>query len=165
MKKYLLILVTIIAACNNGPVKNAGQDKLERNKAVVLRSQGYINSKDFDKFLNKCAPGYREYFNGGPAMADLDSIKTVYGDGFTVFDIRGEDFKAYASGDTVLVTGTWSGKFVRPFHDTAPNNKTFKFDDVDIYVLNSEGRLASHRSTQGSAELFWQLGLLKTASK
>lgn len=172
MKKTLLLLAGagfLLAACNNQSSttnSKAGTDslqaRLERNKAIVMESQHNINSKNIDLILKDCAPGFIEYGSGeGEPVTNMDSIKRSFRETLDAFDIKGSNLKAFASGDTVIATGTWSGTFNKAFMGTPPNGKSFKFDDAEIFVLNKEGKLISHRSIQTSSTILRQLGLLK----
>lgn len=172
MKKtfiFCIALVGSLAACSNNhpassadPAADSLAAKLERNKAVIMRAERGIETKDVNLVMKDCAPGYIEYGDGqGKPVTDIDSIKKAFHEAMDAFDIKGSDLQAFASGGTVVVTGTWSGTFRKPFMGVQPNGKSFRFQDADIFVLNDEGKILSHRATQTSSELLKQLGLLQ----
>lgn len=173
MKRILLLLTALgglLTACSNRPASttNTAADslstRLARNKAIIMASERALASKNVDLILKDCAPGYTEYNDGqSKPITNMDTIKKNFQAALDAIEIKGEDMTAIASGDSVLVTGTWSGKFSKPYMGVPANGKTFKFADVDIFVMNKEGKILSHRSTQTSAEMLKQLGLLKPA--
>ncbi len=162
-----------LAACNSTTTTTsvAGTDsvalKLARNKATVMASEEAFIKKDPDGVLKNVAPGFTDYASGeGKPATNIDSIKTELKEMFNALpDYKGENLKLLASGDTVIVTGTWSGTFKNEYHGTKPNGKAIKFDDVEIFVLDKDGKIVSRRSTQSEATVYFQLGFLVEAKK
>lgn len=139
----------------------------ERNKQVALNSNNAFNKHDVEASVKDYAADFVEYGNGeGKAMKNIDSIKTGLKDFFTAFpDFKGDDFHAVASGDTVIITGIWSGTFKSEFMKIKPTGKSFKAPDADIFTFNKEGKITSHHNIQSNATFFAQLGIPMPAKK
>jgi predicted ester cyclase len=169
MKKTILgaaVVVLFLSACNQKTettVKTVDSAAmlLERNKQVALNSDIAFNKHDVEASIKDYSADFVEYGSGtGKPMKNLDSIKTGAKDFLTAFpDFKGEDLQAFASGDTVVITGTWSGTFKSEFMKIKPTGKVFKAPDADIFTFNKEGKITSHKNIQSNATFFYQLDI------
>jgi predicted ester cyclase len=75
-------------------------------------------------------------------------------------DFKGEDLKAYASDDAVIVTGTYSGTFKNPYLTMKPTGKGFKVFDGDIYTFDKDGKITSHKSVVPGSVFMSQAGVV-----
>jgi hypothetical protein len=174
MKRTLILLAAfaaVLTACTNQQGNSSASiaadslaAKLARNKAVIMASERNVESKDVALILKDCAPGFTEYGDGsGKPVTSMDSIKRSFQESLDALGMRGDKLKAIASGDTVIVTGSWSGVFKKAFMGVKPNGKSFKYEDAEIFILDKDGKILSHRGTQSSATILLQLGLLQPA--
>jgi predicted ester cyclase len=74
-------------------------------------------------------------------------------------DFKGEKLHAFAEGDSVIVTGIWSGTFKGTYMKMKPTGKTYNAPDVDIFTFNKDGKITSHSSVQSEATFLYQLGV------
>lgn len=175
MKKiifYVAIATLFLSACDQKKetvVKTVDSTAslLERNKQVALNSDLAFNKHDIGASIKDYATGFVEYGNGeGKAMKNIDSIKTGLKDFFNAFpDFKGDDLRAIASGDTVIITGVWTGTFKSEFMKIKPTGKSFKAPDADIFTFNKDGKITSHHNIQSNATFFAQLGIPMPSKK
>ena len=66
--------------------------------------------------------------------------------------------EAVADGDKVMVYGDWSGTFKNDFMGMKATGKSFKVKDVDIFTLNDEGKITSHRNVLPWSAIMEQVG-------
>lgn len=169
MKKIIFsaaIVALFLSACNQKAettVKTVDSTTtlLGRNKQTALNSNLAFNSHDIEAAVKDYAADFVEYGSGsGKPMKSLDSIKMNLKSFFEAFpDFKGDQFHAFASGDTVIITGLWTGTFKKEYMKIKPTDKSFKAPDVDIFVFNKEGKIASHSNIQSEATFFYQLGI------
>jgi hypothetical protein len=57
----------------------------------------------------------------------------------------------------VVVLAEYSGTFKKDFGKMKATNKSFKFPDADVFTLNDDGKISSHRYIQPDATLFGQV--------
>ena len=138
-----------------------------RNKQIALNADLALIKKDVEGMFKDCAPDFVDYGNGEyKPMKNQDSIKTGLKSFLAAFpDFKGENLQAVAQGDTVIVTGLWSGTFKNAYMGMKPTQKSFKTTDADIFSFNKEGKITSHRSIQSEATFFSQLGISMPAKK
>ena len=72
-------------------------------------------------------------------------------------DNKGSDLKYFADGDHVVVLGEYSGTFKKDFNKMKATNKSFKYNDADVFTLTDNGKISSHRYIQPDATLFSQV--------
>jgi len=165
----MAIAAGLLAGCATKSSPSNRADSLaikeERNKAVVMASETAFIKQDAAGSLKDMAPGFVIYGSRGQKpKSNLDSLITESKEFFHSFpDWKGEDLKAVAFGDTVLVMGTWSGTFKNDFPNMKANGKSVKYDDVEIFVLNKEGKIISQRNTQSNVTMGVQLGFFVPA--
>jgi predicted ester cyclase len=167
---------TIIAftACNDDAAKTAGatdtdsnskkemsaEDKEERNKQTALASIAGINSHDVNAVMKDVAPGAKDFGDGSMPPASLDSSKAMLTQWFTAFpDVKGENLKAVADGEWVMVWGDWSGTWKGDFMGQKATGKSYKIKDVDIFRFNDEGKITEHHYTQNWITSASQIGM------
>lgn len=138
-----------------------------RNKQIALNADQALIKKDVEGMFKDCAPDFVDYGNGEyKPMKNQDSIKTGLKSFLAAFpDFNGENLQAVAQGDTVIVTGLWTGTFKNAYMGMKPTQKSFKTTDADIFSFNKEGKITSHRSIQSEATFLSQLGIPTPAKK
>jgi predicted ester cyclase len=168
----MAILACFLSACNSKTGSTvSGSDSTAvstaRNKQAALNSEEALIKKDVELMFKDCAPDFVDYGNGeSKPIKNQDSIKTGLKSFLAAFpDFKGENLQAVAQGDTVVVTGLWSGTFKNAFMGMKPTQKSFKTLDADIFSFNKEGKMTSHRSIQSEATYFSQLGIPMPAKK
>jgi hypothetical protein len=57
----------------------------------------------------------------------------------------------------VVVLAEYSGTFKKDFGKMKATKKSFKFPDADVFTLNDDGKISSHRYIQPDATLFGQV--------
>lgn len=169
MKKLIIgvaVIACFLSACNtkSGSAVNGSDSTariLARNKQTAINSNDAFNKKDVDAIFKDCAADFVDYGNSeSKAMKNIDSLKTNMKSFFVAFpDFKVENLQAVAQGDTVIVTGDWSGTFKSAYMKMKPTQKSFKASDADIFTFNKDGKMTSHRSIQAQATYFVQLGI------
>ncbi len=178
MKKvYFLAFATCIclAACNNGTdnattasdkdtTANSGkmtqEDKEERNKKTVMESMDAMNSHNVDGVLKNVTADGVDYGDGSmPPVKSMDSVKAGMSAFLAAFpDYKGSNLEAVADGDKVMVYGEWTGTFKNDYMGMKATGKSFKVHDVDIFELNDEGKITSHRNVMPYSVSMMQVG-------
>jgi hypothetical protein len=166
MKKLIAYAITaaiFLTACNsNGKLTNSGADsasvKLERNKRTALKTVQYLSDKHLDSMLVALAPGFVDYGSGDEQpKTNIDSIKAdLKGYMQDYPNLTAQKMNALAHGDSVVVTATWVGKLNIMTSGTRLEGKPFSFDDADIFIFNSAGKIKAHRSVQNKELFFGQ---------
>ncbi len=169
MKKLIsgvAIAALFLSACNNkSATTSSAADSAAivsaRNKTTAMNSDLAFIKHDVDGATKDYAPGFTELGNGADKPAkNLDSIKMGLKQFFAAFpDLKGENLHAVAQGDSVIITGTYSGTFTGAFMKIKPTKKMFKAPDADIYTFNKDGKITSHSNIQSDATYFYQLGI------
>lgn len=126
------------------------ESKQERNKKIVMASNEAMMKHDLNAVFKDGAADFVDYGDGSmPPMKNLDSIKAMITGWMAAFpDMKGEKYEYYADGDKVLVYGEYSGTWTGDMMGMKGNGKKFSTRDVDIFTLNEEGKITSHRSVQ-----------------
>lgn len=178
MKQLLVIfsLVFFISCADNSgnntaaAPDNADSSKAEkaesredRNKKIVKEAMAALNDHDFGKLTGYMTPDAVDYGDGTTdPIKSPDSIKARMKIFFTAFpDFKGSDLKYFADGDQVVVLGEYTGTFKNDLGKMKATGKSFKFKDADIFTLNDEGKITSHRFIQPDATLFSQVAKKK----
>jgi predicted ester cyclase len=177
MKKLFIFFTATalsLAACNDDDANEAdgkmddkdsttmtAEDKEERNKQTALASVQGVNSKDVNVMFKEVTPDAVDYGDGSmPPMKNLDSVKATMSQIFTAFpDWKGENLKAVADGDWVMVWGEWSGTWKGDIWGQKASGKSFKIKDVDIFKFNDEGRITEHHGVQSFGTMASQIGM------
>lgn len=176
MKKVHLLAFAaclFFAACNDGAnntvadsnnkgdtTKMTQEDKEERNKKVVLESMDAMNAHNPDNVLKNVTADGVDYGDGNmPPVKGMDSVKASINAFLAAFpDYKGDNLQAVADGDKVMVYGDWSGTFKNDFMGMKATGKSFKVKDVDIFEMNDEGKITSHRNIMPWAAIMEQVG-------
>lgn len=178
MKKVHLLAFAacfFFAACNDGGTKSettttdttaassgkmTQEDKEERNKKIVMESVEAINTHNADNVLKNASADVIDYGEGSmAAVKGVDSIKVGMNAFLTAFpDYKASDLTAVADGDHVMVYGEWTGTFKNDYMGMKATNKSFKVKDVDIFTVNDEGKITSHRSITPWSVIMMQVG-------
>lgn len=179
MKKVQLLAFAAclsFAACNNDS-SNVGsstdkdttksttmtqEDKEERNKKVVMESIDAMNAHNPDNVLKDVTADAVDYGDGSmPPAKSVDTVKNGMKTFLAAFpDYKGSDLVAVADGDRVMVYGEWTGTFKNDYMGMKATNKSFKVKDVDIFTLNDDGKITSHRNV-----LPWSVSLMQVGAK
>ena len=176
MKKYFFLLCAglsfMITSCNDDDSAVAGasdrdstemtaEDKEERNKKVAMASiEDGINKHNVDAVLKDMAPDGKDYGDGTYPSVNHDSARYWLTAWLTAFpDIKGENLKAVADGDYVMVWGDWSGTWKGDFMGQKATGKSFEIKDVDIFRFNDEGKITEHHVVQHWGTSANQVGL------
>ena len=173
---FFLLSGTIIActACNDDGAKTAGatdndsnskkemsaEDKEERNKQTAMASLAGINNHDVNAVLKDASPDAKDFGDGSMPAAGMDSSRGMLTQWFTAFpDVKGENLKAAADGEWVMVWGDWSGTWKGDFMGQKATGKSYKIKDVDIFRFNDEGKIIEHHNTQHWGHAASQIGM------
>ncbi len=166
MKKYLVcaaIAALFFTACNNNGKLSLGTTdstalKLQRNKLTALKTVQALSDKHLDTMLVAFAPGFVDYGSGDEQpKTNIDSIKADLKGYMQAYpNLKAEKINAIASGDSVVVTATWTGRLNIMDSGTRLEGKPFTFDDADIFIFNSAGKITAHRSVQNKELFFGQ---------
>ena len=176
MKRLLLIssIVLLIISCEN---KNGGntmaadnekadsskaekmESKEDRNKKIVKDAMDALNSHDIEKMIAMMSDDPVDYGDGtGRSVKGKDSIRANIMGFLNAFpDYKATDLSFYADGNHVVVLGEYTGTFKKDFGKMKATNKSFKYQDADVFTLNDDGKISSHRYIQPDATLFSQV--------
>lgn len=160
-----------LAACKGPATVNTSSDSaaatLTKNKQTAMNSEMAMIKMDMDGVYKDCSPDFVDYGNGeSKPVKSIDSLKANMKTFFAAFpDFKGENLRAVADSDMVIVTGDWSGTFKAEFMKIKPTNKVFKAADADIFTFNKEGKITSHKSIQSEMTYLYQLGVPMPAKK
>lgn len=171
MKKILLACtVSLFAvACNNesteSPKENdaaaAKEMKEERNKKIIMASMEAMQKLDADAMLKDIAPDAMDYGDGSmPPQKSADSVKKMVNVWIGAMEsMKADDLTMVADGDRVWVYAKFSGKFKSDMMGMPTTGKTYTIPDVDMFLLNEEGKVIEHRSVQSGEVMMRQLGI------
>lgn len=172
MKKILFGAATaalFLSACNKSGTTTATaiDSTAIKNKAVAMNANLAFAKKDMTAAFKDYSADFVEYGNGaGKPIKNIDTIKAHTQQFIDAFpDFKADSLNAVAEGDSVLITGIWSGTFKKAFMGIKPTQKSFKVKDVDIFTFNKEGKINSHTSIQSDYTFFGQLGIPIPAKK
>ena len=160
MKKLTFLIpviigaVCLLSACGGksggGAATDTTASMAAKNRQTALAVNLAVNRHDADGAVKDCTPDCVDYTDGSMKPAKgVDSVKAGLKQFFAVFpDVKGENFVAAVQGDTVIITGDWTGTFKGDLGPIKATGKPFKVADADIYVFNKQGKIISHRSVQ-----------------
>ena len=172
MKKFFLLASLTAAlymtACNDGTTgtttsgdtkdstKMTQEDKEERNKNTVMSSINIFanGGKDVDAVLKDVTADAIEYNDGSmPTQKGRDSIAKGMKEWLASFDSKGSNLEAVADGNMVYVSGEWTITWKNDFMGAKANGKSTTYRDVDMFTLNDDGKITSHRATYPGANV------------
>jgi predicted ester cyclase len=181
MKTAILLLAgaafAVCACGNNASVKgmhdssgtsmqasssnNSAEAKEERNKNVALQSVEGINKHDAMMAMKDVTTDAVDYGDGSQKpVKSKDSVVGMVNAWMKAFpDVKGENLKAIADGDWVVVWGDWSGTWKGDFMGQKATGKSYKIKDVDIFRLNDEGKITEHHSVPTWYAIAEQVGM------
>lgn len=177
MKRLLVIssLLFFFIACENKNGHNTAdnpekadsskaekvESKEDRNKKIIKDAMAALNDHDVDKMAAMMSSDAIDYGEGsGHTIKGADSIKANMKSMMAAFpDFKASDLKYFADGDHVVVIGEYSGTFKNSMGKYKATGKSFKFPDADIFTLNDEGKITSHRYIQPDATMFSQIAV------
>lgn len=168
MKKLftgMAIAACFLVACsaNTGSTSttDSAANRTERNRLTALKGDQDLSAHNVDAVLAACDTGVIDYGSGeDKPIKGIANIKKGLTEYLAAFpDLKGENFTAFAHGDSAIVIATWTGTFKNAMMGMQPTGKSFKYDDADIFTFNKAGKVTSHRSIQSSATFFKQLGI------
>ncbi len=179
MKRLLIIssIVLFFIACNTETGNNTTdapekadsskaekvESKEDRNKKIIKDAMSALNDHDFDKLTSLMTEDAVDYGDGsGHVMKSRDSIYAGMKTYFNAFpDFKASDAQYFADGDKVVVIAEYSGTFKNDLGKLKATGKTFKFSDADIFTLNDEGKITSHRFIQPESTMMQQVAAKK----
>lgn len=177
MKKLLVIfsslLLFISCAENSGNITADGpsgedsskaekaESREDRNKKIVKEAMAALNDHNVDKMAGMMAADAVDYGDGsGRSVKGVDSIKANMTAMMNSFpDFKADNLKFFADGNDVVVIGEYSGTFKKDMGKHKATGKAFKFPDADIFTVNDEGKITSHRYIQPDATFYSQVGI------
>ena len=183
MKRLLIIssILFFFIACNenNGNNTADGNDKTDsskaekveskedRNKKIIKAAMAALNDHNIEKLTARMTDDAVDYGEGtGQSLKGKDTIKSSLTTFMNAFpDFKADDLRYFADGDHVVVIGQYSGTFKKDLGKMKATGKSFKFPDADIFTLNDEGKITSHRFIQPDATLFSQVGAKPPSAK
>lgn len=172
MKKLITVLVLsaivgcLFSSCKTNGASSSGSDSTaaitKKNIQTAMRADSVLTKADIEGYFKLCAQGYTEYGSAGDKPEkNIDSIKAEMKTFFEAYpDFNGEDLKAFAGDEGVIVTGTFSGTFKNPYLTMKPTGKAFKVFDGDIYTFDKDGKITSHRSIVPGSIYMSQAGVV-----
>jgi ketosteroid isomerase-like protein len=155
------------ATARNNDADSSKAEKAEsredRNKKIIKDAYAALNDHDYDKMATMLADDAVEYGDGtGKVSKGRDTVKADIAAFMGSFpDFKGSDLKYFADGDQVVVIGEYSGTFKKDMGKMKATNKSFKFQDADIFTLNDAGKITSHRSIQPTSTMIAQVASAK----
>jgi predicted ester cyclase len=173
MKNTLLIAAALgfisVASCNNAADSNAGAPKAdstqkmesrqERNKKIIMASMEGINAHDANKVMKDAAPDMTDYSDGSMPPVKGDSAKQMLAMFLNAFpDLKSTNETYVADGNTVAVIADWTLTFKNDMMGMKATNKSTKYHDVDVFTLDDNGKVITHRSIYPIADLMMQMG-------
>lgn len=176
MKRLLLIssIVLFIISCENKNGENTMaadhekpdsskaekmESKEDRNKKIVKDAMEALNDHSIEKMVALMSDDPVDYGDGtGRAVKGKDSIRANMMMFFNSFpDYKARELSFYADGNKVVVLGEYSGTFKKDFGKMKATNRSFKYQDADVFTLTDDGKISSHRYIQPDATLFRQV--------
>jgi predicted ester cyclase len=165
MKKVLfsfctIAIIAIVISCNNNAEKPAASNTAAasvdsadlKNKQTIMTSMAAIMAHNADEALKNATADAIDYGDGSmPPAKGIDSVKAGLRGFLNAFpDYKGENLMYVAEGNTVIVTGDWSGTFKNDAWGMKATGKSFKVKDADIFTFNADGKITSHSSIQSN---------------
>ena len=140
---------------------NSAEAKEERNKQTALASVEAVNKHDVSTMLKDLTPDAVDYNDGSwPPVKSKDSAVHFVTAWLTAFpDVKGENLKAVADGDLVVVWGDWSGTWKGDFMGQKATGKSYKLRDADVFRFNDEGKITEHHTFSTWGTMANQIGM------
>jgi hypothetical protein len=165
----VLIATIMLTSCNNQKTEESkettsgtsAEDKEERNKKTAMASIEAFSNHNIDLVFKDVTADAVDYGDGSmPPMKSRDSIRA----GMTAWqnavpDVKGENIKAVADGEWVMIWADWKGTWTVDFMGQKATGKSFKYSDVDIFRFNEEGKMTEHHNIQPFTTIANQIGL------
>ena len=173
MKKIILsfsmfTMLCIVSSCTNDAEKSAAPGSAKatvdsadlKNKQTAMASMAGIMAHNADEVLKNAAADAIDYGDGSmPPAKGVDSIKAGLKAFLNAFpDYKGENLMYVAEGNTVIITGDWSGTFKNDAWGMKATGKSFKVKDADILTFNADGKITSHSSIQSNSTMMAMVG-------
>lgn len=126
-----------------------------------MASMEAMQKLDTDAMLKDIAPDVMDYGDGSmPPQKSADSVKKMVNVWIGAMEsIKADDLTMVADGDRVWVYAKFSGKFKSDMMGMPTTGKTYTIPDVDMFLLNEEGKIIEHRSVQSGEVMMRQLGI------
>ncbi len=169
MKKLIFgvaIAALFLSACNNksattSSAADSAAMMTAKNKQTALNSEIAFSKGDVAAAFKDYSSDFVEYGDGtSKPKKNQDSLKIETKEFFAAFpDFKGDKIHAVAEGDTVMISGIWTGTFKKEYMKMKATGKSFKVPDVDIYTFNKAGKITSHSDIQSEATFLYQLGV------
>ncbi len=165
---FITTALLLLFACNNKPAETTATDaaaptetKQERNKKIIEASFTAMRNLDAETMAKDMAPDIIDYGDGSmPPLKGTDSVKKYMGMWMAAMEsFKAEDVVVVADGDRVWAYGTYTGKFKEDLHGMPVKGKTWTMKDVDMFVMNDDGKITEHRSVQAPEVMMNQLGI------
>lgn len=149
------------AKMSTSSASDSKEMKDERNKNIALQSIEGVNKHDPATVLKDASDNTEDYGDGsGRVMKGKDSLMTMIKAWFTAFpDVKGENLKAAADGEWVVVWGNWSGTWKGDYMGQKATGKTYHLRDADIFRINDEGKITEHHSLSTWPAMAAQIGM------
>lgn len=179
MKQFSFSIVAtflIIAASCNNPVSTThdGKDSSAtdtsstspKDRIAVVKAyyETLFHKHDTAALADVYANGYTEYNTGeSPAKTYATPDSLIIGVKRLLHltpDITTSN-ESYFAGDSgkVVVIATFTGKWTGDIPgEQKATGKAYKFNDADIYTVNADGKLTSHKSIYPDIAFFDQIG-------
>jgi hypothetical protein len=163
MKKLIIITIPavicaacLLSGCAGKMGATSGTDSTammaQKNKKTAMAAQMAFVNHQTDSLFKDCAADFVDYGDGSmKPMKGVDSAKVglkMFMAGFP--DASETDMVAFAQGDSVIITGTYTGTFKGAMGPVKPTGKSFKVADADIFTFDKQGKVTSHRSIQSA---------------
>lgn len=133
----------------------------ERNKNIALQSIEAVNRHDPAAVLKDASDNTEDFGDGsGRVMKGKDSLVGMIKGWFTAFpDVKGENLKAVADGEWVVVWGDWSGTWKGDYMGQKATGKSYHLRDADIFRINDDGKITEHHSLSTWPAMAVQTGM------
>jgi predicted ester cyclase len=119
-----------------------------------------LNAHDVDKVVKDAAPGFVEYQDGTTAPGNVDTTKKILSMLFASFpDWKGENQVYATDGNYVMVYSEWTATFKNDMGPIKATGKTIKYTDVDIFTLDNNGKITSHRNIFPNMDFMMRAGV------
>ena len=160
------LLMATLLACTEAPAPVADAAKAEMTKAEKNKMMVATIYENFEKLDPSAAFALMsndivDYGDGSMApVKGIDSVKAGLNSWLSNMEsMHIGDLKIVAEGNDVWASGVFSGTYKEDMWGMPLKGKSFKIFDVDIFTLNDEGKITSHRSVQGPEVWFAQMGI------
>lgn len=142
-------------------MSSSAEAKEEQNKKTAMASIEGVNAHNVDQILKDAAADITDYGDGSMKPAkSIDSLKAGITQWFAAYpDVKGENIKAVADGDWVMIWADWSATWKGDFMGQKATGKSYKINDIDIFKFNDEGKITEHHNIQSWLPVAMQIGM------